>query len=110
MGVASLNTLIETGCCPDALRHGDRPWYAAVRDSRTRGVRPRPADNNLQACRSMSELTVMDLLGEGATSTVVRCGHASVAGDVAVKMYHRDRLSDAEYEKVPSRRLTGTTS
>ena len=41
-----------------------------------------------------------DLLGEGAISTVVRCSHPSVTGDVAVKMYHRDRVSEPQYKQV----------
>ena len=46
--------------------------------------------------RSMEDVLVTDVLGEGAISTVARCRHAGHPAELALKMYHRERMSEAQ--------------
>ena len=40
------------------------------------------------------------LLGEGAVTSVIFCSHLLVPGGVAVKMYHKDRMSENQFKQV----------
>ena len=47
-------------------------------------------------------MQVADVLGEGAISSVVSCKHPAHPAGLAVKMYHKDRMSNAQYSKASS--------
>ena len=40
------------------------------------------------------------LLGEGAVTSVIFCSHLEVPGGVAMKMYHKDRMSENHFKQV----------
>ena len=51
-------------------------------------------------CRSFSDFRVQRMLGEGSMSSVVHCICARSGAHAAIKMYHRDRMSNMNVKQV----------
>ena len=51
-------------------------------------------------CRSMDELEAKAVLGEGALSTVALCTCVRSRARLALKMYHKSRMTAASYQQV----------
>ena len=85
--------ICETSMCPTAMRQGP-PWSAAslTADIDVTCIHAR-ARQPFQSCRSMARFEMTTLLAQTHLATVGMCRCLSSGLPVALKMYHRDRLT-----------------
>lgn len=103
--------ICETDACPNVLRRGD-DWCATpklyltfVREVTLIMISIKTLHEGVcMACRSMTHIEILEILGGGRTTTVALCSSSDLR--VAVKMYHRDQMTSLNLHQVRHQKFT----